>query len=159
MRAFYSHQASLFGQIHCEVFVNEVVKLHGIPSSIVSDRDSTFLSLFKKELFRLQGTTLLMSTTYHPKIDGQTEVLNRTLETYLRCFSSQQPKSLSYVLPWTEYCYNTSFQGAAKCIPFEVVYRRALPSLAYLMSTSCHEKLQQRRWHKSFKVGMRPLNN
>ena len=105
-----------------EVFVKEIVRLHGIPTSIVSDRDPTFLSLFWKELFKLQGTTLKMSTTYPPETDGQMEVLNRTLETCLRCFSSEQPKLWATFLPWAKYWYNTSFHGATKCTPFEVVY-------------------------------------
>jgi len=116
-----------------DVFVKEVVRLHGIPASIVSDRDSTFLSLFWKELFKLQGTTLRMSLVYHPKIDGQPEVLNRTLETYLRCFSSEQPKMWALFLPRAEYWYNTSFHGAARCTPFEVVYGQPPPSLAHFV--------------------------
>ena len=72
-----------------EVFVKEIVRLYGIPKSIVSDKDSSFMCLFWKELFKLHGTMLKMSMTYHPEIDGQTEVLNRTQETYLRCFSSE----------------------------------------------------------------------
>ena len=71
-----------------------------------------------------------MSTTYHLESDGQTEVLNRTLETYLWCFCSEQPKSWAGFIPWAEYWYNTSFQGAARCTPFEVVYGRPPPSLA-----------------------------
>jgi len=55
--------------------------------------ETQFFSLFLKELFRLQGTTFNISMTYHPKIDGKTKVLNRTLETYFYCFSSKQPKT------------------------------------------------------------------
>jgi len=113
-----------------EVFVKEIVRLHGIRTSIISDRDSTFLSLFWKQLFKLQGTTLKMNTTYHLETNGQTKVLNRSLETYLRCFSSEQPNLWATLLSWAEYWYNTSFHGATKCTPFEVVYGRPLPSLA-----------------------------
>lgn len=104
------------------MFVKEIVRLYGIPTSIVNDKDPTFLDLFWKELFRLQGTKLLMSTAHHPETDGQSKVLNRTLETYLRCFCSKQPKGWLLLLPWAEYWYNTSLQGSSQCTPFEIVY-------------------------------------
>lgn len=101
-----SHPYTAVGM--ARIFFDHVFKLHGMPSSIVCDRDSTFTSLFWKELFRLNGTSFNCNSSYHPQSDGQSEVVNRTLEMYLRCFTSSRPKDWMKWLTWAEYCYNTS---------------------------------------------------
>jgi hypothetical protein len=73
-----------------QVFMDHIFKLHGMPTSIVLDQDPTFTNKFWQELFKLQGYQLKMSTTYHPQTDGQTKVVNKCLETYLRCFASKR---------------------------------------------------------------------
>lgn len=61
-------------------FINQIIRLHDIPKTIVSDRDKVFLSKFWKDIFTRSGTTLKMSTAYHPKSDGQIEIVNKTIE-------------------------------------------------------------------------------
>jgi len=65
------------------LFIDIVVKIHGMPKSLVSDRDPLFISGFWQKLFRPSGTRLRMSSSYHPQSDGQTEVMNRIVEQYL----------------------------------------------------------------------------
>ncbi|KAL8170983.1 LOW QUALITY PROTEIN: hypothetical protein V2J09_022787, partial [Rumex salicifolius] len=86
--------------------------LHEFPRSMVSDRDPLSCLLNKK-------TKLKMSSAYHLESDGQTEVLNRYLETYQRCYSVDQLKQWAKWMPWAEYWYKTNFHGAAGMTPFE----------------------------------------
>jgi hypothetical protein len=84
-----------------------------------------------------RDTQLNMSTTYHPQMDGQTEVVNKCLETYLRCFSSERQHQWAQWLPLTEWWYNTTYHGSTKMTPYEVVYGQNPPSMvSYLLGTS-----------------------
>ncbi|WVZ81597.1 hypothetical protein U9M48_028952, partial [Paspalum notatum var. saurae] len=103
-------------------FLHHVYRLHGLPATIVTDRDKIFTSHFWRELFRLAGVNLNMTSSYHPQSDGQTERLNQTMETYLRCFVNA---CLSKWIQWisqAEYWYNTSPHFAIGRSPFEALY-------------------------------------
>lgn len=120
-----------------QAFVDHVVRHHGIPTSIVSDRDKVFVSSFWQTLFRLQGTRISMSSSYHPQSDGQTEVVNRTLEQYLRCFAGEQPTKWVEWLAWAEYSYNTAVHSSSKISPFQAVYGVSPPTmLSYVPGTT-----------------------
>jgi hypothetical protein len=84
----YALQHPFTASTMAQSFMDKVFKLHDMPHSIVYDRDPTFTSNFWQELFMIQGSQLHLSTTYHPHTDGQTEVVKKCLETYLRCFAS-----------------------------------------------------------------------
>ncbi|XP_062115055.1 uncharacterized protein LOC133829215 [Humulus lupulus] len=105
-----------------DLFFREIVRLHGMPRTIVSDRDAKFLSYFWKTLWGKLGTKLLFSTTCHPQTDGQTEVVNRTLSTLLRAIISKNIKTWEDCLPHVEFAYNRSTHSATKFSPFEIVY-------------------------------------
>ncbi|GJR28688.1 ty3-gypsy retrotransposon protein [Tanacetum coccineum] len=102
-----------------QAFLDSVYKLHGLPSTIMSDRDKVFLSLFWKSLFKMLKVQLCMSTSYHPQSDSQTKAANKCLETYLRCMTGEKPKEWMKWLPLAEYWYNTNFYNSIKTTPFE----------------------------------------
>ena len=112
-----------------QAFFGEIVRLHGIPQSMVSDRDSVFTSAFWKELMRLTGTKLHMTSAFHPQSDGQTEAANKVIVMYLRCFTGDRPRQWLRWLPWAEYVYNTAYQSSLRDTPFKVVYGRDPPSI------------------------------
>ena len=105
-----------------DLFFREVVRLHGIPRTIVSDRDVKFLSHFWRVLWGKLGTKLLFSTTCHPQTDGQTEVVNRTMVQLLRALISRNLKSWEDLLPYVEFAYNRVVHSTTHTSPFEVVY-------------------------------------
>jgi hypothetical protein len=105
-----------------DLFFREVFRLHGLPKTIVSDRDSRFMSTFWQELFRLVGTALTPSTSYHPQTDGQTKIVNKWVEGYLRNYVSGQQKAWVRWLHLGEYCYNTTHHMSIGMTPFRALY-------------------------------------
>jgi len=108
-------------------FMDQIFKLHGMPTSIVSDHNRAFTSSFWQELFRLQGTQLQLSTSYHPQTNGQTKLVNKCLETYLRCFTSEKQHLWVKRLPLAEWWYKTNYHATTKMTPYEALYGQLPP--------------------------------
>jgi transposase InsO family protein len=128
---FLTLRHSFTAKTVAEKFVDGVIKLHGMPKSIVSDRDPIFISHFWQEFFKMSGTKLQPSLAYHPQTNGQTEVINRCVEQYLRCFVHQWPTQWCSYLPWMEYWYNTTYHNSTGMTPFQALYRCLPPSIQY----------------------------
>ena len=104
-----------------KLFLDEIVRIHGLPKTIVSDRDVRFTSYFWKTLWHMLGTKLKFSTAYHPQTDGQTEVVNRSLGSLLRCLVGENIKNWDLLLPKAEFAYNSSVNRTTGKSPFEIV--------------------------------------
>ena len=131
-----------------DLFFQEIVRLHGMPSTIVSDRDAKFLSHFWRTLWNKLGTKLLFSTTCHPQTDGQTEVVNHTLGTMLRAVLKKNLKMWEECLPHVEFAYNRATHSTTKVSPFQVVYgfnpRAPIDILPLPTSERIHSEAKER---------------
>ncbi|GAU50683.1 hypothetical protein TSUD_410390 [Trifolium subterraneum] len=107
-----------------EIYVEQIIRLHGIPSSIVSDRDPKFTSRFWESLQEALGTKLRLSSAYHPQTDGQSEWTIQSLEDLLRACVLEQGESWDSCLPLIEFTYNNSFHSSIRMAPFEALYGR-----------------------------------
>ncbi|GJZ08073.1 putative reverse transcriptase domain-containing protein [Tanacetum coccineum] len=106
------------------LYLNEIVARHGVPISIISDRDSRFTSRFWQSMQEALGTHLDMSTAYHPQTDGQSERTIQTLEDMLRACVLDFGGSWDVHLPLVEFSYNNSYHSSVRCAPFEALYGR-----------------------------------
>jgi hypothetical protein len=114
-----------------ELYVKEIVRLHGVPVSIVSDRDPRFTSRFWRSLQEAMGTKLTFSTAFHPQTDGQTERTIQTLEDMLRlCVLDFKGSWIKY-LPLIEFAYNNSYHASIDMAPYEALYGRKCRSPLY----------------------------
>jgi hypothetical protein len=118
---FYPIKHPFTASTIAQVFMDNIVKLHGTPKSIVSDRDEVFTSSFWSELFKLLKTDLKLSSAYHPQSDGQTERVNQYLEMFLRCAVQETPKQWTKWLSLAELWYNTCFHSSLQCSPFKAL--------------------------------------
>lgn len=120
-----------------QTFMDNVFKLHGMPHITTSDRDPISLSKLWNEFFKFQGVALNKSRAYHCQSDGQNEIVNKTLEIYLRCMCSSKPSSCLQWLSLAEWWYNTNSHSSIHTTPYEVVYGQSPPMhLPYLPGES-----------------------
>ncbi|GJX61237.1 reverse transcriptase domain-containing protein [Tanacetum coccineum] len=107
-----------------KIYVDEIVARHGVPVSIISDRDGRFTSRCWQTVQKALGTRLDMSTAYHPQTDGQSERTIQTLEDMLRACVIDFGGSWDVHLPLAEFSYNNSYHSSIRCAPFEALYGR-----------------------------------
>ncbi|KAL0159610.1 hypothetical protein M9458_043335, partial [Cirrhinus mrigala] len=105
-----------------ELILEHVVRLHGFPKDIVSDRGPQFTAKFWQAFCRLVGTTSSLSSGHHPQTNGQTERANQQLERFLRCFAGEHQRSWARYLVWAELSNNLHTSSATNLSPFEVCY-------------------------------------
>jgi hypothetical protein len=126
-----------------QLYFDEIVKLYGLPTTIVSDRDVKFMSYFWKTLWHLVGTKLKFSAAYHPQTDGQTEVVNRSLGNLLRCLVGDHARTWDSILPIAQFAYNNSVNRTIGMSPFEVVHGYKARKPLDLLPMSPHVRMSE----------------
>lgn len=104
------------------LFLNNIIRIHGIPEQVISDRGPQFASRFWKELFLLLGTKVSLSSAYHPQSDGQSERVNQIIEQYLRAYVNYQQNNWVSYLTLAEIAYNNAMQESIRTSPFYCNY-------------------------------------
>jgi hypothetical protein len=117
-----------------ELYMAQIVCLHGVPKKIVSGRGSQFTSRYWKKLHESLDTRLNFSSAYHPQTDGQTERTNQVLEDMLRACALYHGSSMNKSLPYAEFS-NNSYQASLKMSPFETLYDRKCRTPLFLDQT------------------------
>ena len=107
-----------------DLYVEHILRLHGAPRTIVSDRGAQFTAQFWRSLHDSMGTHLDYSTAFHPQTDGQTERVNQVLEDLLRACVLTYSNDWEKSLPYAEFSYNNSYQASLQMAPFEALYGR-----------------------------------
>src|SRR4029434_1451872 len=105
-----------------EILVREVVRYHGPPEDLVSDRGPQFVARFWKAFWGNLGASVSLTSGYHPQSNGQTERVNQALEIYLRCYTSKDPTRWSQNLLWAEVAHNQQWSAATATSPFEIMW-------------------------------------
>ena len=105
-----------------ELYFSHIVRLHGVPRTIMSDRGPQFTARFWEHLHKMLGTNLVRSSAYHPQTSGQMERMNQILEDMLRACVISFKGSWEKWLPLDEFSYNNSYQESIKMAPFEALY-------------------------------------
>ena len=101
-----------------QLIIDWVIRLHGIPKGITSDRGGQFNSKFWSEVSRELNIKLHLSTAFHPQTDGQTEVTNKAVEKHLRAYCNYQQDNWDELLSMAEFSYNNAYHTAIKTTPF-----------------------------------------
>ena len=114
-----------------EKYMSEIVRLHGVPVSIVSDRDPRFTSRFWESLQKALGAKLHMSTEFHPQTDGQSERIIQTLEGMLRACVIEFQDTWDKYIALIEFVYNNLYHSSIGMAPYEALYGRKCRSLLY----------------------------
>lgn len=119
---FVPCRKEISGHATAELFLTHIVRLHGLPEDVISDRGPQFVSHFWRRLLEILGTATKLSTAHHPQTDGQTERVNQVLEQYLRCVISYQQDDWLTFLPMAEFAYNNSRHTSTSVTPFFANY-------------------------------------
>ena len=106
----------------CRLYIREIVRLHGVLTSIVLDRDPRFTTHFWKRFQKAMGTYLMMSTAFHPQTDGQSEKTIQVLEDILRACVLDLKGSWEEQLPLVEFADNNNYQATIQMAPYEALY-------------------------------------
>jgi hypothetical protein len=109
---------------YAKIYIDQIVCLHGIPRTIISDRGTPFVACFWEQLQKSLGTTVIRSSAYHPQNDGQTERVNQVHKDMLRACVIHYGKNWDKCLSLAEFSYNNSYQSSLKMAPFEALYGR-----------------------------------